>query len=274
MAKRLQSLLADFGSDRSAMQVTMVGSKNGTLHQSQWTLLAENGDGPEIPVMAAQLLAERMGDGTLTAGARDAGMDLTLADFAPLFAELSISTELLEQDWVPLYKRVMGSQFDHIPPAVRNMHTVFGTAVAFGKAEVQRGTSLLARLVCNIMRFPPSGQHTLEVHFTEQNGVERWTRNFGGHRFSSALSTSAGRLIERFGPMRFHFDLPADEQELTMAMRRWSVLGIPLPLWLAPRSAAREWAEGDLFYLDVPIDLPLIGRVVHYRGYLHPAQRG
>ncbi|MGG6892910.1 DUF4166 domain-containing protein [Rhizobium sp. BR 315] len=37
---------------------------------------------------------------------------------------------------------------------------------------------------------------------------------------------------------------------------------------MAPRSTADEWAEDDRFHFDVSIALPLIGLVVHYRGWL------
>ena len=53
-------------------------------------------------------------------------------------------------------------------------------------------------------------------------------------------------------------------------MTGWSVLGLPLPLALAPRSPAREWEEDGKFHFDVPIDVPLLGRVIHYRGWLVP----
>ncbi|MNW10811.1 hypothetical protein D3C71_2081110 [compost metagenome] len=75
-------------------------------------------------------------------------------------------------------------------------------------------------------------------------------------------------LVERFGPMRFFFDLPADEAGLTMVMRKWSIFGVRMPLILAPRSEVREWAESDDFCFDVPIALPLIGDVIHYKGRL------
>jgi hypothetical protein len=53
-------------------------------------LVADQGDGPEIPVLAAQLLARRLAAGDLASGARDAGELLALADFQSLFAELVI----------------------------------------------------------------------------------------------------------------------------------------------------------------------------------------
>ena len=53
-----------------------------------------------------------------------------------------------------------------------------------------------------------------------------------------------------------------------MAMQGWSAFGIPLPLGLAPRSKAKEWDKGGVFHFDVPIALPLVGTIVHYRGSL------
>ena len=55
-----------------------------------------------------------------------------------------------------------------------------------------------------------------------------------------------------------------------MIIRRWWLGPIPLPLRLAPRSVACEWADDGRFRFDVPIALPLIGRLVHYRGWLSP----
>jgi hypothetical protein len=41
-----------------------------------------------------------------------------------------------------------------------------------------------------------------------------------------------------------------------------------MPMALAPRTPAREWQEDGRFQFDVSIALPLIGPVVHYRGWL------
>jgi hypothetical protein len=118
------------------------------------------------------------------------------------------------------------------------------------------------------MGFPPAGEHPVHVRFAEDNGTETWTRDFSGHRFQSRMIFADGQLMERFGPMRFSFDLPSAPTGLEMVMRRWSIFHIPMPLALAPRSVAREWSEEESFHFDVPISLPLVGLVVHYRGRL------
>jgi hypothetical protein len=170
----------------------------------------------------------------------------------------------------PLYARVMQRRFAVLPAAVRRMHWVCGDSGASGEVTVARSRNPLANLVALVMGFPRAGSHSLHVSFFERDGVECWTRHFGDRSFSSHLSEQAGQLVERFGVLRFVFDLPSDDVGLTMRIRRWSLFGLPLPLWLAPRSAAREWEEDGRFCFDVPISLPLIGLVVHYAGWLSP----
>ena len=264
----LQSLTAKLGSDRSAMKVVIKGASSAGLLARSWTLIASRGDGPEIPTMAAQLIVRRLLDGKISPGARHAGTLLTLDDFRPLFEALAIDDAIAEHSYVPPYRRVMGDRFDRLPAPVRAMHEWIGDAGAAGRATVIRGSSPAARLVATLMRFPSAGDHDIHVGFREQDGRETWTRDFSGRRFSSKLREKDGRLVERFGPLQFRFELPSDENGLAMHIVGWSAFGIPMPKALAPRSLAREWADGEDFCFDVPIALPLIGNVVHYAGRL------
>lgn len=264
----LQRFSANLGTDRSAMSIEVKGRSSGGFIGRCWRLIAEDGHGPEIPTMAAQLLARAVAQGRVSAGARSAAAELSMSDFEPLFDALSAFRQVDEQNYVPLYRRVMGQAYDALPQPMHDMHDVFGDAGAAGKATVTRGRSRLAGLIADIVRFPLPGEYDLHVSFEEEGGVERWTRDFDGHVFVSELSQSGRHLVERFGPMRFYFDLPSDEDGLTMIMRKWSVLHMPMPLFLAPKSVAREWADGDDFFFDVPVALPLIGDLVHYRGWL------
>jgi hypothetical protein len=265
----LQRLTKRWGSDRSAMIVRLFAVRGDERIERRWTLIADQGDGPEIPALSVPPLVERILAGVEPAGARDAGRSLDLSDYAAAFAGLSIRSAVEEIAAPPaLYRRVMGRAFEQLPAAVRAMHQPWRESSAQGEADVLGATNLLGRVIARIMGFPAPGHHEVHVRFAECDGVERWTRTFGGQSFTSELSAEGGRLVERFGPLRFRFDLPADAAGLTMLMRGWSLFRIPLPLFLAPRSKAREWEEGGLFQFDVPIALPLVGRLVHYRGWL------
>jgi hypothetical protein len=271
----MQRLLQGFSGDRSAMIVRLKGEASGRFLERQWTLVAEHGDGAEIPTLATVLVAEDILAGRVVPGARAADKLLSLAAFEPLFSTLALKHEVRERPLPPpLYARVMGQRFSALPAAVQRMHWLCADGGASGEADVVRGRNPLARLVAFLMRFPPAGSHPLHVSFLERDGVERWTRHFGDRSFSSHLSEQAGQLVEQFGALRFVFDLPSDEHGLEMRICRWSVFGLPLPLALAPRTCAREWEEDGRFRFDVPISLPLIGRIVHYTGWLQPDDGG
>jgi saccharopine dehydrogenase-like NADP-dependent oxidoreductase len=266
----LQRLTRAFGSDRSAMSVVVKGFAGATGIERRWTLIAADGDGPEIPVLAATLMAERLLARQEAPGARHCGGLLDLAAFEPLFAGLSLRHETVEAHPQPLYRRVMGDAFAALPGPVRAMHNICGQGSATGEAVVTRGRNPITRLVAALVGFPPAGTHALHVGFEETDGVERWIRHFGRHAFHSTLSQCGACVAERFGPLRFHFALPSDGAGLTMALQRWTVFGLPLPRAFAPQSIAREWAEAGRFHFDVPISLPLAGLLVHYTGWLIP----
>ncbi|XYD11902.1 DUF4166 domain-containing protein (plasmid) [Methylobacterium sp. NMS12] len=269
-----QRLTARWGSDRSGMIVRVFGSADGRRIERCWTLVAADGHGPEIPVLPAAILAERILSGSLAPGARDAGTGLDLTDFEPSFARLSIRHEVREAvEGDALYARIMGPRFAELASSVAALHGVLSDAGAHGRAVVRRGRHPVARGLAALLRFPAEGEHGLHVRFNERRGVERWTREFSGRSFTSAFSEARGRLVERFGPLRFGFDLLNEGSGLRMVMRDWSLGRLPLPLAFAPRTSAREWEEHGLFHFDVSIALPLIGPVVNYRGWLRTDER-
>ena len=267
----LYRMTARFGGDKSAMHITLRGRAGERALERRWTILAWNGEGPEIPTLAAQILAEDMLAGRVAAGARHAWYELTPERFEPLFAGLAAQHETVERELPPpVYARVLGERFAALPPLVRAIHDVHGDGGAAGEGTVTRGTNPLARLFAAIMGMPPMGTTPLHVAFVERGGAETWTRDFGGHVFTSVLSAAKGGVTERFGPIRFGFDLPSDGEGLRMAFRRWSLFGVPLPRFLAPHIAAREWQESDRFRFEVAVAMPVIGPIVHYTGWLKP----
>lgn len=266
----LQQASARLGGTRSAMNVDVIGLAKGAPLHRRWTLIAEQGLGQEIPTLAAQLLARRLRAGALVPGARDASRELALADFQPLLAELPLSQQVRERKVEPLYQRLLGERFAAMSAPLRAMHAPLAETSAQGEARVERGRNPLARLLGWIMGFPPAGHYPLDVRFSPEAGTERWTRTFGSYRFSSEMAASRdGLLIERFGPLRFTFRIVIDgEGALQLDLARWSAFHLPMPGFLAPKIAAREWDAGGRFGFDVGVTMPLIGPVVHYVGTL------
>ena len=265
-------LTAGIGGDRSAMAVAVYGLKAGARLERRWTLDAEQGCGPQLPCLAAPLVAAAIAEGRIGPGASDASALLDLADFEPAFATLPVHRAVDErQHPPPPHARVMGERFNRLPPLVRAVHAGFGDSGFAGEATVTRGRHPLARLAARVFGFPPAGERVpVHVRFTDEGAETRWTRDFAGRTFASAMRTADGLLIERFGPLRFGFALDSEPEGLAMRLQRWRLGPLPLPRFLAPGGTAREWEADRRFHFDVPIRLPLAGLVVHYRGWLQP----
>ena len=95
---RAAAWLDAFGSERGGMLVSVTGTrKDGSRGRVEWHLLADASHGPEIPCMAAILLARKLARGeTLERGAHPCMGFLTLAEFEPEFARLQIRTKVEE----------------------------------------------------------------------------------------------------------------------------------------------------------------------------------
>lgn len=267
-----------WGEHRGGMfvQVEGVGEGGQPLRRS-WHLLAEGDDGPLIPSMAVQGIVRRSLDGRRPApGARAAVHDLELDDYEKLFAGRALYTGIREGTPPKaqcLYAALLGSAWNELSPAIRNMHDGSGTEEVAGRASVTRGGNPLARLAGWIMGFPQeSADVPVTVRFERLDGQETWIRTFGKQRFASRQSAGRGRsrhlLVERFGPLRFAMALIPEDGKLRLVLRRWSLLRLPLPLWLAPRSNAFEASEDGQFRFHVEIRHPLTGLIVKYSGGL------
>ncbi len=264
-----QRLTGWAGSRRSAMAIRLFGKAGTRRLERRWTVIADQDDGPEIPTLTVPILLGKLVRGEIEPGARDAGELLDLDDYEPSFARLVAAREMVEiEQPAPLYARAMGPGYSALPDAVRELHDVLRDDGAQGRAVVTRGRNMMARLIARLIGFPEEGEHALHVGFSERDGCETWTRDFSGRRFASRLCGKDGLLVERFGAASFGFELPSGKDGLEMVLRRWWLGPMRMPMALAPRTPAREWEEQGRFRFDVAIGMPLIGPIVHYRGWL------
>jgi hypothetical protein len=96
--QRLAACFDGFGSNNGAMHVQLRGRGNdGRLQSRTWTLVAENGDGPRIPTLAAVLLTKKLlgvpGFAPIARrGATPASNLLTLREFEREWRTLAIRT--------------------------------------------------------------------------------------------------------------------------------------------------------------------------------------
>ncbi len=266
-----------WGEHRGGMYVKVAG-RRGVTHDIErtWHLTADGARGPYIPAIAAAAIVDRCNSGRPPpVGARPATGELEMSDFQYYFDNLGINQDVRYEaadSHSSLYRRVIGRAWLALPPSVRQLHGSTETRQWRGRAKVSRGTNVLARTIGAIFRFPKASDDVeVTVEFRRENGRETWIRNFAGRRFSSVQYQGVGAwdglLCERFGPFTFGLATVVESGKLLVPIRRWSFLGLRLPLWLAPQSSTYECDDNGRFRFHVDIGLPLIGHVVRYEGY-------
>ncbi|MGI9271949.1 MAG: DUF4166 domain-containing protein [Woeseiaceae bacterium] len=267
-----------WGEHRGGMFIEIEGHKNDGSHVTRsWHLIAEGDHGPAIPAMASAAIISQCLDGVLPQpGARPATNELTIDAFQPFFQRMNISTGEKfmgdMQGW-PIFRRVLGNAWEQLPNEIMALHDVSGSRTFNGRAEVTRGSSFLAKIVGRIVGFPPAGVDIpLTVKMRSDGEHERWTRDFDGHKFASVMAAGTGRtsdlICERFGPAKFAIALVLENDCLKYVPRSWRLLGIPMPLSLAPQGKMLEYVEDSRFHFHVEIKLPIIGNIVTYQGWL------
>jgi len=265
--------LRPLGSSRGGMSVSVEGvDRDGRAGTATWALVAEE-DGPNVPILPALALIRALANGRIgQRGALPCVGLLSLADITREFNRFHIA---IRRKFEPrtLFPRVLGTTFASLPDAVQNTHHVDDVLVLEGRASIEGAKTLLARAIAHLIGFPRGGRDVpVTVTMRTVDGGEEWTRVFGGARFRTRLTTLDGlprQLIERFGPCTFNLRLTARPDRLDYAVMSGRIGFVPLPSFLIPRSFATERVDdAGRFQFDVPIALPGLGLLVHYRGWL------
>lgn len=169
----------------------------------------------------------------------------------------------------PLFQRVLGAEFEILPPGVRSLHAANGHRRYRGQVEVVRGGNPLARLFAWATRLPPAGQGEVEVEIDVSGEEEKWTRHIGGHAMPSRLWERGGLLCEQLGLVRFGFRLAVVQGGIVWRVERVTALGLRLPARWFGKVQARESELEGRYRFDVAAAMPVIGLLVRYRGWLH-----
>ncbi len=266
-----------FGSDRGAMVVEAAGvDQAGERVGAVWTLIAESGDGPNIPALPALALVRALGQGTIAArGAMACAGLLPLAAIAAEFNRFEIRTDVKRRTFKQpaLFERALAG-FASMPPAVRAAHAPDPARELLGEVDIDGAENPFGQVIAWFAGFPRAGKGVRAAVTIEREGDgEVWVRRFGRATFASHLSEHAPeRLAERFGPITFDLDAKADAYGFKLAIVGARLGELPLPRFLTPRTEAAAHAdENGRYRFDVTISLPVLGRLVRYRGWLTPA---
>ena len=173
---------------------------------------------------------------------------------------------------VPLYRRLLGADFDRLPPAVRALHDLRDRSVWTGRADVERGASIVCKVIAAIAGLPPAGpDQPLTVTFNAENGAEIWHRSFDRSVFRTRQTLGAGVILEKAGPARLTLAPKVSAEGLSLALAGVHVLGIPAPRILLPNVETREYEKDGRYYFTVEARISYFGLLVRYAGWLEAA---
>jgi hypothetical protein len=168
-----------------------------------------------------------------------------------------------------LFPSLMGGEFARLAPVVQAVHE--GRSLTLhGQADVVRGKSLLAQVLCLLGRLAhDQSRCPVRVEIEARGSREVWTRHFGASpRMRSVLTARGGTLCERLGPAALQFALSAEEGSVAWLPVKARVFGLPVPAkWLAQISA-RASEHAGVYVFDVKVALPRVGTIIEYRGQL------
>lgn len=263
-----------FGTTDGGMLVEAAGQDaRGDTRVVRWWLRAANGDGPYVPVAPAAAVIEMLTlGGRLRGGARSAAGIVTLEQIRPWFDGLAIETKQMAfRGEKPLYRRVMGDGFDRLPEVTRRVHRGRPAVIAEGEAVVAPPENFVTRFLARRFGLPlDEGRIPVRVVIESRDGREHWTRFFADRPMRSVMSlASEGLIEERFGPVAIRMRLVPRGDGLDMQRVSGRLWGVPIPGFLLPVIKAEERVdEGGRHRFEVEIALPLLGRLIAYRGYL------
>lgn len=174
------------------------------------------------------------------------------------------------------YETALGARFHHLMPQLRQLH---GARVPEwrGQVSVTRGAGL-AGLAARLAGLPSDMDMApcmLRIE-PQADGSEQWTRDFGGQGLSSVLwyDADAGDLMERMGPVLCTMEAEVRADTLHLSVRRGLLYGKwPLPGGLSPNVRGVVWQdEAGRYRFDIDLELPMLGRLLRYEGWLRPAR--
>lgn len=170
-----------------------------------------------------------------------------------------------------LFQMLLGSDWNALDEPVRRMHGDATRLRARGEADVGGATNIAARLLRRMVGLPvPGTRRSLEFSIEREGTREIWKRNFAGSTMRSVLDPAGSQLRERLGPMAFLFDLRRDGNAIDWNLRGTKVIGISLPRWMSGDVLSRSGSRDGRYAFEVDVQMPMIGTLVSYRGWLEP----
>lgn len=163
----------------------------------------------------------------------------------------------------------MGESYSRLASELQQFHRLAGKHTLHGRVEVHAPKSVLGRLLGLFLGTPRTAtEGPIQFELDAHPSAETWTRHFPMKTMTSRLQLIDGQLVESLGAARLLFTLSESNGQLNMHLRSLFFLGIACPNWLMPRVIAEETGRDGRLYFHVRAEVPGVGLVASYLGYL------
>ena len=171
--------------------------------------------------------------------------------------------------------RWFGPQFGRLHPLLQALHRRGGTLR--GIVDIQLGRGLAGRIGRRIARRLGVPVHApqlgLAVDIRHYDAALHWARRFGNGEtmlsvFRPVGTWPHGHWTERTGMLDLKLTVDVIEGGWYWRPLGMRAGGLPLPLWLFPRSRAYKRIEDGKYLFCVQFAVPLLGNVLRYGGSL------
>ena len=104
------------------MRVALAGRKGDDVIRREWRLVAEAGDGPWIPAVAARAILRSFQE--IPPGARPALAEVPLVEIERAMEDLAVAAGIETEPATPLFQAALGDRWHDLSPEARAVHEI------------------------------------------------------------------------------------------------------------------------------------------------------
>lgn len=170
-----------------------------------------------------------------------------------------------------------GEYFSQLHPSLQKLHTHGGSLS--GDVQIEFGTGIsgfFGRKMAKKLGVPTEeGNHQLQVTIAHIENELHWSRCFNNTKIFNSIFTPVGNKptgywIEKSGPIQLNLTVDIKDQGWYWQPEKVKFRGIPLPMWLLPKTTAYKKIESGKYRFTVNFSLSLFGKILTYSGLLTP----
>lgn len=171
---------------------------------------------------------------------------------------------------VSLLHRVLGDKFVQLPDVMREFRSRAAGGKGTGMSTVRRGTNFVSRAIGAVAGLPRESENLpFNAEVLVRDNKQYWTRVFGRDAFTTVMAVEGDdvpHLVEKFGPMKFQYDITVDENAIQYKTSKFSIFNITIPSFVAPKSEWEEKPTDKGWSFEGKIQMPILGQLMYYKG--------